>query len=544
MLFETPRLPDVLYDVLVIGGGITGCGIALDAQSRGMKVALLEMQDFAAGTSSRSTKLIHGGLRYLKQVEFKIVAETGRERAIVYHNGLHITTAQPMLLPIVKGGSLNPLTTNVALWVYDLLAGVPKAERRKMLSVTETLHKEPLLRKDNLLGGAFYYEYRTDDARLTIEVLKKAVELGAEARNYTKVIGFLFEGKKICGVTVQDELSGQSYDVRAKQVVNATGPWVDALDQLSNPDKPSKITASKGVHIVVDYKRLPLQQSVYFDVPDGRMVFAIPRAGKTYIGTTDTFYNGNTHHPEIMKEDIEYLLAATNNVFPEAHLGIKDVESGWAGLRPLIRQTGKYGASEISRKDEIFQYETGLLTIAGGKLTGYRKMAERIVNILANRLEKAENTSFLPCQTKKLLLSGAIAGEQADFDAFVITHTRKAVQEGWDKAEAEKIIRLYGTNATKVLENAERWNAVLGLKKALFCELMYGIDYEFVQKPADFFTRRTARTYFDINFVYNNKSDVFDFMSDLMDWSSEQKHKYKDEFEDELKAVLPEFGFK
>lgn len=217
------------FDVLVIGGGITGAGIALDAVSRGLSVALIDMQDFAAGTSSRSTKLVHGGLRYLKQLQVGVVAEVGKERAIVYENGVHITTPQWMLLPFYKGGSFGPYSTSLGLKVYDKLAQVNKSERRKMLNAKETLLKEPLLKKEGLLGGGYYVEYRTDDARLTIEVIKKAVELGAVCLNYVKAEEFNYENEKITGVVVRDQISSRTWTIQSNSVVNATGPWVDEV---------------------------------------------------------------------------------------------------------------------------------------------------------------------------------------------------------------------------------------------------------------------------------------------------------------------------
>ncbi|HEY9576818.1 MAG TPA: FAD-dependent oxidoreductase, partial [Pseudobacillus sp.] len=214
------------FDLLVIGGGITGAGIALDATVRGMKTALIEMQDFAAGTSSRSTKLVHGGLRYLKQFEIGVVAEVGKERAIVYENGPHVTTPEWMLLPLHKGGSFGKVTTGIGLRVYDFLADVKKSERRLMLTAEETLRKEPLIKKEGLVGSGYYVEYRTDDARLTVEVMKKAVEQGAGAVNYVKAEKFIYESSKVAGIQATDLLTGQAMEIKAKTVVNAAGPWV------------------------------------------------------------------------------------------------------------------------------------------------------------------------------------------------------------------------------------------------------------------------------------------------------------------------------
>jgi len=250
-----------VHDLFIIGGGITGAGIALDAATRGLKTALVEMQDFAAGTSSRSTKLVHGGLRYLKQFEVGLVAEVGKERAIVYENGPHVTTPEWMLLPLHKGGTFGKFSTSIGLRVYDYLAGVKKSERRSMLSVDETLAKEPLIKKDGLKGGGYYVEYRTDDARLTIEVMKKAIESGAKAVNYAKVKSFIYGDEKVKGVKVVDQLTGKEYKIHAKKIVNATGPWVDKMREADNSKKGKVLRLTKGVHIVIDQSKFPLKQA-------------------------------------------------------------------------------------------------------------------------------------------------------------------------------------------------------------------------------------------------------------------------------------------
>lgn len=398
------------HDVLIIGGGITGAGIALDAVTRGMKAALVEMQDFAAGTSSRSTKLVHGGLRYLKNLEFKIVKETGRERTIVYENGPHVTTPEWMLLPFYKDGTFGYFTTSIGLWLYDRLAGVKQSERREMLSVEETLKKEPLLKRDGLQGGGFYVEYKTDDARLTIEVLKKAVEKGALALNYVKVTDLIFdENRQVIGAKVRDVLTGNEYETFAGKIVNATGPWVEEVRDFDYSRYSKKLHLSKGIHIVFDQSVFPLQQAIYFDTPDGRMVFAIPRDGKTYVGTTETVFTADKAHPKMTVADRDYLLKAVRFMFPDVKVTEDDVESSWAGIRPLIYEEGK-DPSEISRKDEIWIGDSGLVTIAGGKLTGYRKMAEDVVDLLARQFQEEFGRTFPSCQTKHMPISGGDFG--------------------------------------------------------------------------------------------------------------------------------------
>ena len=382
------------YDVVIIGGGITGAGIALDASQRGMKVALVEMQDFAQGTSSRSTKLVHGGLRYLKQLQVGVVAETGRERAIVYENGPHVTTPERMLLPMHKGGSMGKFTTSIGLALYDRLAGVKKSERKTMLNAKETLAKEPLVKKSGLKGGGSYVEYRTDDARLTIEVMKRAAEKGATVINHTKSIHFTYDSnEQVNGIHAEDQISGETYPIKAKKVINASGPWVDEVRSGDYARNNKQLRLTKGVHIVIDQSKFPLGQAVYFDTEkDGRMIFAIPREGKAYVGTTDTFYDNDKTSPLATQEDRDYLIEAINYMFPDVNVADEDIESSWAGVRPLILEQGK-DPSEISRKDEVWEGKSGLLTIAGGKLTGYRHMALEIVDLLSKRL-KTESVSY------------------------------------------------------------------------------------------------------------------------------------------------------
>lgn len=408
-------------DLLVIGGGITGAGIALDAATRGMKVAVVEMQDFAAGTSSRSTKLVHGGLRYLKQFEVKMVAEVGKERAIVYENGPHVTTPEWMMLPFYKEGTFGPISTNIGLRVYDFLAGVKKSERRKMFGVEEALRREPLLKKDGLKGAGYYVEYKTDDARLTLEVMKKAVEKGALALNYAKVEELVYENSKLAGVKVQDQIDQSKHVLYAKNIVNAAGPWVDNLREKDGSKKGKTLQLTKGIHLVFDGEKFPLKQAIYFDTPDGRMVFAIPREGKTYVGTTDTVYKADIAHPTMTEEDRDYVLSAIHFMFPDVALGPEDIESSWAGLRPLIHEDGK-DPSEISRKDEIFVSDSGLISIAGGKLTGYRKMAESVVDRVATNLNNMTGATYPPSATKHLPISGGDVGGAAGFIVYTADH--------------------------------------------------------------------------------------------------------------------------
>lgn len=516
------------FDVLVIGGGIMGAGIALDAASRGLSVALVEMQDFAAGTSSRSTKLVHGGLRYLKQFEVGLVSEVGREREIVYENAVHVTQPEWMLLPLYKEGTLGKMTTRAALSLYDRLAQVRKNERRKMLSPKQALEKVPFLKEKGLRGAGYYVEYKTDDARLTLEVVKKAVEYQAVCLNYARVTNFEYKKKKIVAAKVKDEITGEQITIHAHQIVNATGPWVDEVRKMDSIHNRKSIRHTKGVHIVIDQSKLPLTQAVYFDTTDGRMVFAIPRDRKTYVGTTDTFYGEDPIQPVASKEDVTYLLDAIHTIFPKVHIQESDIESSWAGVRPLISQDGK-DPSEISRKDEIWIAPSGLLTVAGGKLTGYRQMAESIVDQIVKK-HKFKHATF--CITKELSLSGAKGLNSMNFKDYVANKSKEGIELGIQFHNAKKLVERYGTNVDEVFQLAKVVNqSDLIIPLSLYAELLYSIYYEMTMTPCDFFIRRTGYLYFNIDLVEQYKENILTIMGNILGYSESEKIFYRMQLE-------------
>jgi glycerol-3-phosphate dehydrogenase len=487
------------FDLVVIGGGITGGGIALDAASRGLKVALVEKGDFASGTSSKSTKLIHGGLRYLKQFDFWLVKEVGSERAIVHQVAPHLVLPEKMLLPLIENGSYGKWLTSIGLKVYDILAQVTGDDKRKMLTKKEAMKLEPLLPKKILNGAGYYAEYRTDDARLTIENIKTSLRYGAVALNYAAVEDFIYDEQKIVGVKVKDRISEKSINLKCKYVISAAGPWVDELRSVNHSKKGKRLHLTKGVHLVFPYKKLPVKQSVYFDVPDGRMMFAIPRGKITYVGTTDTNYNDNKDNVHTDIADAIYLISAVNNMFPSINLELKDIISSWAGLRPLIHEEGK-SASELSRKDEIFTSETGLISIAGGKLTGYRKMAERVVDRIAKKMEEDFSRELKECTTDKIPLCGNEDFKKFKYVKKYIAEIYERIKpEGFSEYDAWFLVTNYGKQTETILQNysgLDDKDKAVRLAKA---ELRFGIDYEMVQNPMDFFIRRTGRLYFDID---------------------------------------------
>jgi len=510
------RLKSQSYDLLVIGGGITGAGIALDAASRGLRTALVEANDFAFGTSSRSTKLIHGGLRYLKQLEFGLVKEVGSERAVVHKLAPHLVIPEKMLLPLSEKKGLGYWLTSIGLKVYDWLAGVRPEDQRRMLTRSQTLKYEPLLRKDDVKGGAIYAEYRTDDARLTIEILKAAVDFKADVINYVRATEFVYSGDRIAGMLAYDEVGGYEFGITATVVVNATGPWVDELREVNRSLQGKRLHLTKGVHVVVSYQKLPVKQAVYFDVDDGRMIFAIPRGRTTYIGTTDTNYVGDKGSVFTTREDVKYLLHAVNAAFPLVNLQLSDIESSWAGLRPLIHEEGK-SASALSRKDEIFESTSGLISIAGGKLTGYRKMAERVVNLVIRKY--FSDIELKACHTDSIKLSGALNSVQE-----VRHYARTLQQHGLDDLTVRHLVENFGTQADDIINLRDNDpDTAWALLKA---ELLFCIRYESVVTLQDFLVRRTGLVYFNIAKAKRYIEPLAKVMKEVLDWD-DKRHAHE-----------------
>ncbi|RMG87075.1 MAG: glycerol-3-phosphate dehydrogenase/oxidase [Bacteroidetes bacterium] len=513
------------FDLLVIGGGITGAGIALDAASRGMTVALVEMRDFASGTSSKSTKLIHGGLRYLKQFEVGLVREVGRERAIVHRLAPHLVTAEKMLLPIFKEGTFGKWTTSLGLMVYDCLADVEDEDKRLMLTREAVMALEPLLRTDGLEGGGLYAEYRTDDARLTMEAIKTAVRQGAICLNYMKADDFVYHKNKIVGARCTDLCGGRKLEITARYVVSAAGPWVDELRQKDHSLKGKRLFLSKGVHVVVPHERLPIRHAIYFDVPDGRMMFAIPRQRITYIGTTDTPYSGDLNHVYADRDDARYILEGVNQMFPGVNLGFEDLESSWAGLRPLIYEEGK-SASEMSRKDEIFESETGLLSIAGGKLTGYRKMAQRIVDLVARKFKTDEARTFAECHTDRIPLGESCFSGAGEVKAYQKEIEKKVVERGLPEWRAAYLVANYGRETDAILTDmGKEQSPEIALARA---ELRHCLERELCCSPEDFLIRRTGRLYFDIKSIPEILEPVLDDFQAYFNWTEDEKAAARD----------------
>lgn len=534
------KLTSESLDVLIIGGGITGAGLALQAGAQELKAGLLEMQDFAAGTSSRSTKLVHGGLRYLKQFEVEMVSDITKEREVIYQNAPHIVQPEKMLLPVYDepGASFTDFSANVALDLYDRLAEVDDDWAHTIISKEEVLADTPALKEEGLIKGGLYLDYINDDARLTLDILKKASELGTLLANYVKATGFIYEDDQIVGVQAEDVVTGETYDIHATVVVNATGPWSDELRNKQKGEDADRMYPTKGVHFVVDSDKLPVKHTVYTDtgLEDDRMIFIIPRGDKTYFGTTDTPYEGDFVEPDITEEDVDYLLKAVNNRFPGVNLGFSDIESGWAGLRPLILEEDATDASSISRTHDVFVSDAGLVSIAGGKLTDYRLMAQDTFEMILTELTEKTDKSYEKVETKNIPLSGGDVPDDLEFDEYVSKNIAKGVEIGLTEEQAEKLLDWYGTNAETVFslkEEAETINLPLDIALSL----VYALEYEAAMTPVDFFLRRTDMLLFSTEKVENWMTPVIETMEKYIGWTADEKVKHVEELNETISNI-------
>lgn len=386
------------FDLVVVGGGITGAGVARDAAARGLRVALLEGDDFASGTSSRSSKLIHGGLRYLASGEVDLVRKTARERTAVHAMAPHLAEPCWMVVPARNWAAVTKFRAGIG--TYEKLGGIDGADRHEVWRDDEITAHEPHLRTDPYDHAVAYREYLTDDARLVLATLRAAVTSGAVVANRLPVVEMILDGERVDGVVARCVTSGREARVLADVVVNAAGPWVEHIARMEENPPATRLHLSKGVHIVVPRSRFPVNHLVICNTQDKRSIFVIPRGDTVYIGTTDTSYFGERPlWPEVDRVDVEYLLAPMTRYFDIEPLTPDDVIATWAGVRPLIAQEGKE-AKEMSRKDEVTVGPGGMISIAGGKLTGYRRLAEDVMDVVAERLGrrlgKGPGTAVLP----------------------------------------------------------------------------------------------------------------------------------------------------
>lgn len=483
------------FDVLVIGGGVTGAGVARDAAMRGLKVALVEAQDFASGTSSRSSKMIHGGLRYLAQGDLGLVREAASERKAVERIAPHLTRMTPFIVPARNAAGIAKL--NAGLWTFEKLGGVAKDRKHESWGREELARNEPALRTDDLAGAIVYPEYLTDDSKLTIANVRSAAAHGAVVASYAPVTEFLTEGGHVVGAIVGDVLSSGGARVRAKVVVNAAGPWVDALRRLEDGAAPKRLALTKGIHLVVPGEKLPIRRTVVVSTPDKRSIFTVPKRGMTYIGTTDTFYDRPEHWPRIEASDVDYLLDAVAARFTTPRLSHSDITSAWSGVRPLVAEQGK-SPSDISRKDELWTGPHGVLSIAGGKLTAYRQMAEDVVDKVQKMLGQKP--------TKSVTATTPLVSGDVQVDAVVAS----LKSNGLNDNQAQRLVQLYGAEALEAVGGPD-------------VEARRAVLFEGALTLEDYWVRRSARAWFDADAGIGALDPAAAAMGELLEWSNDER---------------------
>jgi glycerol-3-phosphate dehydrogenase len=479
-------LADEAFDLLVVGGGITGAGVARDAALRGLRVALVEAEDYASGTSSRSSRLIHGGVRYLEHGQLGLVFESSRERRTLQRIAPHLVRPLAFTWPVYRGARVPRWKLGAGLMLYDALSLFRNVERHDRLSREEVVAHEPALRDDALLGGARYWDAGTDDARLTLATVMSARHAGAVALNHARVTGFLREGTRIAGATVDDAIDGGQVDVRARLVVNATGPWSDQIERLVRPGAAAGVRGSKGVHVSVPRDRVGNHSAVTLTAPqDGRVMFVLPSGAHTIIGTTDTFDDVAPEEVRATTRDVQYLLDAANHYFPHAELTVDDVTSAWAGLRPLAAKGAGRGApGSASREHSITESAPGLIRVTGGKLTTYRAMAEEIVDVAERALGRTPTPSLTAMQP----LPG---GDLTDLTE-EISH---AIAATGDDLVGRRLACAHGTGWPGIWSLLEADGRLGGLVNAdlpyMFAELLHATTHEQAATLGDLLIRRT-----------------------------------------------------
>jgi glycerol-3-phosphate dehydrogenase len=481
-MVETP------VDVLIIGGGITGAGIARDAALRGLRTALVDKSDFGAGTSSHSSRLIHGGIRYLEQGAFRLVFEASHERRVLLTIAPHLVRPLAFLFPVYRGGRLPAWKLRAGMWLYDLLSSFRNVRWHRWLSAKKVRRVEPGLRDRGLIGAALYYDAQTDDARMVIATVRSAIRAGALATNYVETTALLKPDGRVRGAVVRDVLTGETATIRANVVVNATGPWSDQLRRLDDPQAEPILRLTKGAHVTVSRRRLANEHAVtLLSQIDGRVMFALPWGDLSYIGTTDTDADSTPDGLRVTAADVTYLLRSANAAFPDAHLSASDVVSAWVGLRPLLKEDHA-NPSQVSREHKVFESAHGLITIAGGKLTTYRVMARDVVDRVAARLHELDGRPVPPrAQTDKLPLPG---GEAAELEVLI----EAARARGASEATARHLVASYGSEAAAVLNLVDRdrplGKPIIAGRPEIWAEITYAVERELAVRVQDILVRR------------------------------------------------------
>jgi glycerol-3-phosphate dehydrogenase len=508
-------------DLLIIGGGINGAGTARDAAMRGLRTILVDQNDLGSGTSSRSSRLIHGGLRYLEQADFGLVLEANRERRTLLRIAPHLVWPLEFVFPIHRGDRISRWRLAAGMALYDLLALFRNVRTHRMLGKRAMLEAEPMLRDRGLLGGARYYDAQCDDARLVIATARSAIHHGALVANYMSVVALERTAGRVVGAQLQDRLTGEHGVVRSSVVVNATGPWSDRLRRMEDSGARPLLQATKGVHIVVDRSRLDHRHAIAFTSPiDGRVMFVLPWGDLSYIGTTDTDTLEPPEELQVTGDDIIYLLRSANSRFPSARLGAEDVRASWAGLRPLLMDRDHRSASSRPREHVIVQGSGGMLSVLGGKLTTYRSMSAEVVDQAMRELRHRDGRPrHGEARTDEEPLPG---GEVADLSQF----RERGLELGIPIESVEHLLRHYGTESAGIfnLGGADRrlLRRLLLPHPAIEAEVVHAVRRELAQTVEDVLVRRFHLFYESADHGNAAARRVAELMGEELGWDEER----------------------
>ena len=529
-------------DLLIIGGGINGAGIARDAARRGLSVALVEMSDLAFGTSSRSSKLVHGGLRYLEQFEFGLVFESVSERRILLDIAPHLVNPLGFLFPVYRESRHNLLTINAGMWLYEGLSLFRSPKRHRKLGPDDVAQEEPCLMTKGLKGAPLYYDCSTDDARLTLESALDAAQHGSVIATWAQAVAFVKDDAgRITEVEIEDQLTQERKTIAAHTIINATGPWTDRTISMSQELKGgSLLRPTQGSHIVVEHSKLPVNNAVVcFHPDDGRVLFAIPWGDRTYLGTTDTDFEGDPAEVVATAEDVAYIIDASNAYFPDHPLTPDDVISTWSGLRPLMRPTkggDDVDESSVSREHQIVVGQDGLITIAGGKLTTYRKMSKEVVDTAVKLLRLSGHLpdDVKSAETDREPLPGAV-GWPADDDHDKVT--RRILEEGGEaltEASARELTRTYGMRGLEIarmVRDDPKLAAPLNPgRPEILAQVDWSVQQELAATLDDILVRRTQIFYRDHDQGLGGLEAIADRMAELLDWDDATRQRNIDAY--------------
>ena len=503
------------FDLVIIGGGINGAGVARDASARGMKVALIETRDFASGTSSKSSKLIHGGIRYLENFEFKLVFEALNERTKLFEMAPHLVHPLRFMIPLYQESRVGMGKMGLGMWLYDALSLFQAPEMHERCNAQESLDRMPALRSTHLLGSYIYSDAYMDDDRLVLETLRSANENGAICANYVKATGAQFEDGRITAVLCEDQIGGEKFAIKARHVISSVGPWTDEVGHQLFKDWKNILRPTKGVHLTLPKHRLPLSSAVVMGAEkEDRIVFGIPRHEMIIIGTTDTDYKEHPESVTCTPDDVKYLLEITDHYFPGAKVTAHDIIASYAGVRPLVND-GSSSEGKTSREHTIIDDPRGVTFVAGGKYTTYRLMCKQTVDHALKSFTMEDRVKFGSADTTKAL------NEYTTVDSF---HQARALVDSWAEQfgrpveDMRELAERYGKEAEVICDNNPENYTYWQLEAA------QAIDTTMCLHMRDFYARRVHLFLADRNHGVKHIDEIGKVFQEKMGWNDKRLH--------------------